>query len=66
MVVVIRFEFLVITDAVRKLIIQHKEAGDINNQAVRDGRLTMYEDGLAKAAQGMTTLEEVLRVTTGS
>lgn len=60
------FEFLVMTDAIRKLVMLHKEAGEINDQAVADGMLNMYDDGLAKAVQGITTLEEVLRVTTGS
>ncbi len=60
------FEFLVMTDAIRKLVIQHKEAGEINEQAVCDGMLTMYDDGLSKATQGITTLEEVLRVTMGA
>ncbi len=60
------FEFLVITDAIRKLVIQHEEAGHIQDQAVKEGMFTMYDDGLRKALEGMTTLEEVLRVTTGS
>ncbi len=60
------FEFLVVTDAIRKLVIMHKEAGEINEQAVKDGMLTMYDDGLAKAVKGITTVEEVLRVTMGS
>ncbi len=60
------FEFLVMTDAIRKMVILHKEAGEINDQAIQDGMLTMYDDGLSKATQGVTTLEEVLRVTTGA
>ncbi len=59
-------EFLPMSEPIRKLIMNHEEAGVIQHQAVNDGMLTMYEDGLLKAVQGITTLEEVLRVTTES
>ena len=57
-------EFLGMTDAIRKQIMKHEEAYVIHQQAVQDGMQTMYEDGIVKALQGLTTLEEVLRVTT--
>ncbi len=57
-------EFLPMTDPIRKLIMQHEEAGVIQKLAIEEGMATMYDDGLAKVAQGVTTLEEVLRVTT--
>lgn len=57
-------EFLVMSDALRKMVMEHKESGLIQEQAVKDGMLTLYHDGLAKAAKGLTTLDEVLRVTT--
>jgi len=41
---------------------QGKTADDIERQAVTEGMLTMLEDGIFKAAQGLTTIEEVLRV----
>ena len=59
-------EFLPMSDNIRKKIMNHEEAGMIQKQAVEDGMLTIYEDGLLKAIQGVTTLEEVLRVTTES
>ena len=59
-------EFLAMTDTVRKLIMKHEEAFVIQQQAIQDGMQTMYEDGISKALQGVTTLEEVLRVTTES
>ncbi|MFK5951393.1 MAG: type II secretion system ATPase GspE [Methylococcales bacterium] len=59
-------EFLPITDNIRKNIMAHKEAGVIQQQAIHDGMLTIYEDGLLKALNGVTTLDEVLRVTTES
>lgn len=57
-------EFLVMNDALRKMVMEHKESGLIQEEAVKGGMLSIYQDGLAKAAKGMTTLEEVLRVTT--
>ena len=56
-------EFLQMTDPLRKLIMAHEEAGAIQRLAIEEGMTTMYENGLIKALQGITTLEEVLRVT---
>ena len=56
-------EFLVMSDAIRRQIMQHAGMGDIEQQARTEGMRTMYEDGLVKAMQGQTTIEEVLRVT---
>jgi general secretion pathway protein E len=57
-------EFLPMTDPVRKLVMAHEEAGIIQKLAIEEGMRTMYEDGLDKVVHGITTLEEVLRVTT--
>jgi general secretion pathway protein E len=59
-------EFLVMSDALRRLIMTHAEAGEIHRLAIEEGMHTMYDDGLVKVLQGSTTLEEVLRVTTES
>jgi general secretion pathway protein E len=56
-------EFLVMSDPIRRMIMQHAGMGDIEEAARAEGMRTMYEDGLVKALQGQTTLEEVLRVT---
>ena len=56
-------EFLTMSDALRRLVMQHANEGDIEKQARSEGMRTMYEDGIAKAVAGITTLEEVLRVT---
>src|SRR5574337_653763 len=56
-------EFLTMSDALRRLVMQHASEGDIEKQARSEGMRTMYEDGIAKAVAGITTLEEVLRVT---
>ncbi len=55
-------EMLVMNDEIRKRVLQHADAGVIQHEARRNGMRTMYEDGLLKALQGVTTLEEVLRV----
>ena len=52
------------SDAIRKQIIKHEEAHVIQKQAIEEGMQTMYDDGVGKSLQGITTLEEVLRVTT--
>ncbi|MFZ2171995.1 MAG: type II secretion system ATPase GspE [Methylococcaceae bacterium] len=56
-------EFLPMTDPIRKLIMAHEEAGAIQRLAIEEGMETLYENGLVKVIQGITTLEEVLRVT---
>ncbi|MGN6320922.1 type II secretion system ATPase GspE [Dyella sp.] len=56
-------EFLVMSDALRRLVMQRADASVIERQARAEGMRTMYEDGIAKAVAGITTIEEVLRVT---
>jgi general secretion pathway protein E len=56
-------EMMPMTDAIRTLVMKHATSTDLKAQAVRDGMLTMYEDGLRKAVAGVTTVEEVLRAT---
>jgi general secretion pathway protein E len=56
-------ELLALSDPVRRLIMQHATAGEIQDLAVKEGMRTMYQDGLNKCLDGVTTLDEVLRVT---
>ncbi|MDX1607054.1 MAG: hypothetical protein R3202_12740, partial [Candidatus Competibacterales bacterium] len=56
-------ELLVMTDRIRQLVLKHADAGDIERAARAEGMYTMYEDGLRKAVAGLTTIEDVLRVT---
>jgi len=56
-------ELLQMSDSIRRLIMQQATSGEIHEQAVSQGMRTMYQDGLIKCLQGVTTLEEVLRVT---
>lgn len=55
-------EVLLMTDPIRKLVLGHATATEIQRQAMVEGMATMYEDGLRKALDGRTTVEEVLRV----
>jgi type IV pilus assembly protein PilB len=58
------FEVLEITNNIRRLITQKANADVILEQAVKDYDMsTMLDDGLKKVIQGVTTIEEVLRVT---
>ena len=56
-------ELLVMSDAIRSLIMRHVTSGEIRQQAISEGMQTMYENGLSKTVTGVTTIEEVLRVT---
>ncbi len=57
------YEVLNIDEEIRKLIVKPEFVlGDLNEVAKKKGMVTMFEDGLRKAALGMTTVEEVLRV----
>jgi len=56
-------EMLTMTDTIRSLIMRHATAGDLRAAAVSEGMETMFENGLRKSLAGLTTIEEVLRVT---
>ncbi len=56
------FEVLTVNDSIKELIIKKASTKEITEQAKRDGMRTMVEDGFVKAAQGITSIEEVLRV----
>ena len=55
-------EVLVMDDDIRRLVLKHADGGVIQEQARAAGMITLYEDGLMKALNGITTFEEVLRV----
>ncbi len=57
------FEILPVNDAVRPLIIAHASASDIKSQALKHGMRTLREDGWDKVLAGVTTIDEILRVT---
>lgn len=57
-------EVLEMSSAIKELILRNASADEIYAQAKKEGMLTMLEDGFVKAAQGITSIQEVLRVTT--
>lgn len=59
------FELLEITPKLAGLIAAKADTDTLQAQAVKDGMVTMLEDGISKAVGGSTTLAEVLRVTRG-
>ncbi|HBO64439.1 TPA: secretion system protein E [Candidatus Saccharibacteria bacterium] len=56
------YEVLTNTEAIQKLIMAHATSDDVEDQAIREGMITMQIDGLIKALRGETTIEEILRV----
>ncbi|MEJ0021625.1 MAG: hypothetical protein WDN47_03510 [Candidatus Doudnabacteria bacterium] len=57
------YEVFTINDEIEKLITSGATTTEIKNQAVADGMITMAQDGILKALQGITDVEEVFRVT---
>lgn len=58
------YEVLPMTSTIKELVMKNTTSDEIEKQARSEGMLTMTEDGIFKAAQGMTSIEEVLRVIT--
>ena len=56
-------EILVMSDEIRRLVLKHAEAREIERAALDAGMRTMFRAGIDKAAAGETTAEEVMRVT---
>jgi len=57
------FETMLVTDNIRPLIVSRAAADEIKNTALHEGMKTLRDDGWEKVLQGLTTIEEVLRVT---
>jgi type II secretory ATPase GspE/PulE/Tfp pilus assembly ATPase PilB-like protein len=51
-----------ISDPIKSLINRESPADDIEEQAMKEGMILMKQDGYIKALEGITTIEEVLRV----
>ena len=58
------YETLVMNDEVEELAVKKAPASEIKSAAIKSGMVTMTQDGMLKALKGITTLDEVLRVTT--
>ena len=56
------FEFMLMSAKVRELTLAGASTNDIRKVAMKEGMTTLYEDGIRKACAGITTLEEVFKV----
>ena len=56
------YEILLISDTIRQMIVDRKSAAEIKENALQNGMHTLRMDGFRKALDGVTTLEEVIRV----
>jgi general secretion pathway protein E/type IV pilus assembly protein PilB len=59
------FELMVTGDTIRELCVQRVNAVVIRNQALKEGMVTLRQDGWRKVLAGLTTIEEVARTTQG-
>jgi general secretion pathway protein E len=57
------YEVCLITEPLRKLIMQKRDGGELKQCAIAEGMETLRQDGWRRVAQGKTTIEEVVRVT---
>ncbi len=59
------YELMVTGDSIREMCVQRVNASAIRNQALKEGMVTLRQDGWRKVLQGKTTIDEVARVTAG-
>jgi general secretion pathway protein E/type IV pilus assembly protein PilB len=59
------YELMVTGDTIREMCVQRLNASAIRNQAIKEGMITLRQDGWRKVQQGITTIDEVARVTAG-
>lgn len=57
------FELLIMSPEMKELSIQTSDANQLRRQALSEGMMTLQESGIEKVVQGITSLEEVYRVT---
>jgi general secretion pathway protein E len=57
------YEILLIDDEIRQMILSKVDSGRIKNRAIEKGMRTLRDDGARKVVSGVTTMEEILRVT---
>ncbi len=57
------YEFCVVTEPLRRLVISKASGGDLKQRAILDGMETLRQDGWRRVLAGQTTVEEVVRVT---
>jgi len=57
------YEILIVDDSIKSLTLHTSEANTIRNRGIENGMTTLRKDGASKVLQGITSIEEVLRVT---
>jgi general secretion pathway protein E len=57
------YEICVVTEPLRKMIMQKRDGGELKQSAISEGMVTLRQDGWRRVEQGRTTIEEVVRVT---
>jgi general secretion pathway protein E len=57
------FEFMILDDAIKSLILKTSDSNAIKRKAVNQGMVTLRQDGALKVLNGITTVEEILRIT---
>ena len=57
------YEICVISEPLKRLIMQKRDGGELKQCAIREGMVTLRQDGWRRVAEGKTTIEEVVRVT---
>ncbi|MEX1068707.1 MAG: ATPase, T2SS/T4P/T4SS family, partial [Patescibacteria group bacterium] len=56
------FEVLLMSDTISRLVLERRPTSEVEVQAVKEGMITLVQDGFMKVLEGITTVEEVLRV----
>lgn len=56
------FEVLPVSEKIAKLVLEHPDSNTIEQEAINEGMITMKQDGYLKVLQGITSVEEVIRV----
>jgi len=56
------FEVMLVTEEIRRLIVERRTSDDIKRLAIEQGMITLRNDGLRKVINGITSIEEVIRV----
>ncbi len=56
-------EIMIMNETLRSLIIQNSDSGTIKKEAIKNGMITLREDGVTKVLSGVTTIDELMRAT---
>lgn len=56
------YELLEVSEHIQRLTLERKSAREIKEQAIREGMITLRQDGMLKVREGLTSIEEIMRV----